>query len=438
MNLLDVLQKVTDVDDLGLHLGVPKHELDKIRQDFHKADERKREMLQWWLNHTLNPTWERVTRALRVMGKPVLADAVTLVSQRESLYEPSREDSQKWEEKIDLLDQKLQEVQQRSQRLEEEWERGEKEWREYLEKLKKIEEDYENLVKSQQTERAFLTLGISLLFQSNSEPLQQYVVMEHNVKQHIARGKQLKEFYEKAMQHQRRLQDGETELKVWEKALLEQEVELQKRINQMEELGDKFSGEAKDCRKRLEKARERLHTCKNKIRECRDELSMSRKQLRKCKEKLIECEVSLKRCRDELGSSHSQITKCIEELKKQSEDLSAQIKALTAAAGGGVGAAGGAGVGTLIGIVGGPLGMAVGALIGGAIGLGVGGAGGGAVAYYRGRNLEEARSKLRKCEEELNDSGNVVERCREVLQKSEDELKDLKKIVSELEQYFSQ
>ena len=58
--------------------------------------------------------------------------------------------------------------------------------------------------------------------------------------------------------------------------------------------------------------------------------------------------------------------------------------------------------------------------------------------HVREKKLEKARSRLRECEEELSDCGNVVKRCREVLQKSEDELKDLKKIVSELEQYFSQ
>ena len=218
----------------------------------------------------------------------------------------------------------------------------------YLRKLEKIEKQWEHLVESQRTERAYLTLGIILIVQSKLEPLQQYHVMEQKVQQYIARGKELKEFYENAILHQRRSQDDETELKEWEKVLLEQEVELQKRINQLEELGEKFAGEAKDCRKRLEKARERLHTCKNKMRECRDELTKSHRQLQKCKEKLIECEVSLKRCRDELGNNHLQIAKCIEELKMQSEKLSKQIKALTAAAGILVGTAGGAGVGLLL------------------------------------------------------------------------------------------
>ena len=145
-------------------------------------------MLQWWLDHTLNPTWNRVITALRAMHKPVLADAVALVSKRESPYEPSREDLQKWEEALKTFDQKLQEVQQRSQGLQEEWEKGEKEWLEYLRKLQNIE-DWEELVQRQQTEEAFLTLGLRLLSQSNSESLQRFNVMEQRVQQHIARSK---------------------------------------------------------------------------------------------------------------------------------------------------------------------------------------------------------------------------------------------------------
>ena len=121
VNLVDVLYAVSDVVNLGLHLGVPKHQLDKIRQDFHTTDERKREMLQWWLNHTLNPTWEKVKAALRAMHEPKLAAVVTLVPQRESLYEPCEEESKRWEEnlkKIESLDTKLQKLKQCSEDLE--------------------------------------------------------------------------------------------------------------------------------------------------------------------------------------------------------------------------------------------------------------------------------------------------------------------------------
>ena len=55
VNLLDALQKVTEVDKLGLHLGVPRYKLDKIRQDLHTTDERMMEVLQWWLDHAHNP-----------------------------------------------------------------------------------------------------------------------------------------------------------------------------------------------------------------------------------------------------------------------------------------------------------------------------------------------------------------------------------------------
>ena len=431
VNLLDVLQKVTDVDNLGLHLGVPKHELDEIKTNFHRTQEQKRGMVRWWLNNDLNPTWERVIAALKAMHKPVLADAVAVVSKWESLHEPPTEELQRGDKMIVLLDEKIQEIQQRSQYLGKEWEKGEEEWRKFLKEMKKIEEVWEDLVKSQQTERAFLTLGISSSCHSDLELLDRTDVLKEKAETLIATSRQLRELYEKATQHQSGLQITETELEAWERVLIEHEVGLQDCIDQMEELGEKFSGEAKDCRKQLEKSRERLQTCSSKMRECRDELTKSCRQLQKCQEKLTECEVSLKRCRDELGNNHLQIAKCIEGLKKESEDLSAQIAALT------VGTARGAGVGfgAAIGMVGGPIGMAVGALIGGAVGLETGGY---TVAYVQGENLDKARKKLRNCESELIDCDEVVERCRVVLQKSEDELKDLKEVVNELKEFLSQ
>ena len=72
-NLVDVLQKVTDVDKLGLHLGVPRNKRNNIRQDLHTTGSQMMEVLQWWLDHARNPTWGRVIAALRAMGKSKLA-----------------------------------------------------------------------------------------------------------------------------------------------------------------------------------------------------------------------------------------------------------------------------------------------------------------------------------------------------------------------------
>ena len=84
--------------------------------------------------------------------------------------------------------------------------------------------------------------------------------------------------------------------------------------------------------------------------------------------------------------------------------------------------------GTGTGLSLGPVGAAFGAVIGMVGGL--------IVAHIRENQLEETRMKLRRCEDELNDCGNVVERCREILRKSEEELKELQNIVSELEKTF--
>lgn len=450
-NLVVVLHNVTDVDGLGLQLGVPKCELDKIRQDFHRTEERKRNVLQWWLSHTFNPTWKRVITALKAMDEPVLADGVAVVSKRRSLYEPCEEDSPKWEntDHKKTLDEMLEDVLQRSDQLEKEWQKGENEWREYLGKLKKIEQDWENLVKTQQTRRAYLTLGIGLFFRDDSEPLQQrYSLLEQKVEKHMARSKKLREFYEKATMHEVGLENTEIELKEWENKLLKQASELEKRINQMEKLGGKFLEEANGCRKQLGKLGELLQNCRKSMNECREELTKSHIQLDKCRMKLIECEVNLKSCRDELENNHSQITKCIKGLKKQSEDLSSQIKTLTERIGGLVGASIGAGtgagagalIGALIGALGGPIGLVGGTAIGAATGtIGVGATGvvvGRVMANDYEKQLEKQREILRRCESDLNTCGNVVERCKKVLMNSEEELQELKKIVNQLEQAF--
>ena len=113
-HLLAVLQKVADskVDDLGIYLGVPTYELEKIRQRIHWKDQQKTTILQWWLNNDL-AEWERVIAALRAMNEPVLADAVAVVCKCESLHESPTEKSQRGDKnikKIKLLDEELTDV----------------------------------------------------------------------------------------------------------------------------------------------------------------------------------------------------------------------------------------------------------------------------------------------------------------------------------------
>ena len=82
------------------------------------------------------------------------------------------------------------------------------------------------------------------------------------MQKHIARSKQLREFYERVTEHRYGLQKAATELKLWKKALVDHEVELQQCIDQMNELREKFSGEAKDCREQLGKSQKRLQICR--------------------------------------------------------------------------------------------------------------------------------------------------------------------------------
>ena len=424
-NLEDVLQKVTEVDSLGHHLKVPKDELAQIFQMFHKKEERKREILQWWLSKSPNPTWEEVIRALKKMKKMVVADAVAVVSQRKSLNEPCEDELHKWEELFsrNKLDETVVEY---SEHLENTWE---KEYHEYMMKLEKIEEDWKELVKTQKTRQACLTLGISLLFPSNSEPLHQYSLLEQDIQQQVERNEELGGFQEKATEHRRGLQNTDMELKEWEKALLERTSVLKEGVG--------FSREEKDRREQLERSHERLQICRDKMRECTNDLTKSQRQVLKCRKRLVECEVKFKRYRDELGNSHSE---CIEELKKKSEDLSAQIKTLTIAAGGILGTLWPTGAGAAIGAIGGPPGIVIGAAIGLGLGLSLISPAwmteGQEMADCHESQLKESREMLCRCKSDLNDSRNVVERCEQALRSSEEKLKELKTIVSGLEQTF--
>ena len=63
---------------LGINLGLPKHELSKIQQNYaHQGNDQQRvEMLYLWLQRTPNATWEDVVRALQQMGENVVAENI--------------------------------------------------------------------------------------------------------------------------------------------------------------------------------------------------------------------------------------------------------------------------------------------------------------------------------------------------------------------------
>lgn len=411
-NLVNALKKLTKVDDLGLRLDVPGYELDKMGIDFPKIEDRKREILKWWLNNNSNPTWKKVKDVLREMNLPVLANEVAEASKGRSHHEPSEEDLQRWEEnfrKITLLDE---EVEQSSEHLKEEWEKGENEWHEYLKKLEEIEDCWDYLAKTRQIYENF---GNHL----------RYFELKESLLQRIERGKKLRELHGEAAEHQCGLQSTETELNEWEEALVEQ----------MEKLGERFAGEAKDCRERLERSQEQLQIYRRKISECRNELTKPKRQLQKYQKKLAGCEVSLWRCRNELNRSHSHITECIEGLEKSLKSLPVKIRTLIVAAGGllgagvsyaGIGtrtapevsteaaagtAAGVAGTGTVAGLQLGPI--AVGIV-------------GGIVVAQLYEKLPKTSLREKVCtQHELYYCRDAIEKCRQVLRKSEKELESL-------------
>ena len=78
-HLSSELQSVTNWYQLGIHLGLETHELDKVQMDYaHQGNDRQRlQMLDLWLQRTPNGTqWEDVVRALQLIGKNRVAENI--------------------------------------------------------------------------------------------------------------------------------------------------------------------------------------------------------------------------------------------------------------------------------------------------------------------------------------------------------------------------
>ena len=72
------LSTVTKWYELGINLGLPKHELDKIHLDHaHNGNDRQRlEMLGLWLRRITNAAYGDVEIALRKMGENRVAESI--------------------------------------------------------------------------------------------------------------------------------------------------------------------------------------------------------------------------------------------------------------------------------------------------------------------------------------------------------------------------
>lgn len=78
MDLKDVLGELREVTDwfyLGMCLGIPIAKLQAIKQDYKHTDERKREVFLKWMEME-EPTWSKIVRVLREMGKKALANQI--------------------------------------------------------------------------------------------------------------------------------------------------------------------------------------------------------------------------------------------------------------------------------------------------------------------------------------------------------------------------
>ena len=75
--LLDALKKSENWFLFGAMLGVPVSQLKKIELDHQKDSDRcKLELLQYWLDNTLVPTWNEIVQALEKTDQLALAAQV--------------------------------------------------------------------------------------------------------------------------------------------------------------------------------------------------------------------------------------------------------------------------------------------------------------------------------------------------------------------------
>ena len=75
-NLTNALREVDDWEDLGIQLDIQYHELQKFVSEHQKTDERKRAMLQFWLDHETKASWEKVISALSEMKLNRVAEEI--------------------------------------------------------------------------------------------------------------------------------------------------------------------------------------------------------------------------------------------------------------------------------------------------------------------------------------------------------------------------
>ena len=75
-NLTNALREVSDWQDLGIQLDIQYHELQKFVSEHQTTEERKRAMLQFWLDHDTKASWKKVISALSEMQLNRVAEEI--------------------------------------------------------------------------------------------------------------------------------------------------------------------------------------------------------------------------------------------------------------------------------------------------------------------------------------------------------------------------
>ena len=416
--LVKALINVPEWYELGLRLGIDKHDLKRINQDNRKETERcKSAMLSEWLNNGLDHSWEKLdTAAKAVTGRS--NDKRRRDEEEERQQEEVRktlEAVRRIEKSIKRMNVLVDECAEEKSKLIKKLDMRKKKWEDFQSKWRDEEKEWKRQESQRQRIKEAITAGNFRASGFVCDYLVKKGVPQHVSKeavecclridvlhQEMVRAKQLLTRQKHIKNHQRALTHIQQDYERWLKQLEDHRQML--KLDSLEQMGLKTE-KINELRKHLKELGHALSENKSALEFCDRALEETQDQ------KLIWefCKFlgSFKQSIKKLEQSSRALTEHITSLKESQSQLERKTidleKAVKVAAGATVGAViGGAAVeGATIGAAGGLVGIVVGALVG--IGAGA--------IMFRGRSegqLRELRQELETIKTERSASEKIA------------------------------
>ena len=423
--LVDILNlpavvKTINWKEVGLELGVEKHELDRIDRDCPgQTNDCKREMFSHWLNNNLHKSLEDVNAAVmkankrlegaHVRNRKCIRDegnkAINAIKQVKESLETM--DDMNWDiiRNQIKLENKLKEQKKNWKSFQIQCTKEDTQWNEGEPGRKQIKEALkaEKIQESQFVKHFLREKGLS--DNLSDEEVKCYLRNELLAKE-IARSKQIWPRHQKAQKYHKKLEDLVRKTRKWEELVEERATQVYPKIvASLKELGVK--------EETFQALEQQLKKLKNTLEECRKAVEDFEQALREGENDMQKCEDQLR----EFSASFSEVVKGTEEFLKWLEDSLGKIEkgvgdmlkgSLTGGLVGGVTAAGvGAGAGTVVPV----FGTIVGAVIGGVLGV------------VSGMNDDK------KSRQEIEDRKRRLQNCKDTEEQAKHEIEELQKML---------